>query len=125
MELVLVSAFAAIVLREASIYPFSKNSFLALSRMRSYTPSICLAKISPPIPIFYLFETVFHNDVIIAPTLLRVNTHFPKLTDEHSYRNKQYNDICDERRTEHTMNTKSCNMGHDHGRRNIKDDLTQ
>ena len=48
MEPVVVPACVAMVLREASIYPFSRNSLRAHSMMRSYTPSLCFANYFPP-----------------------------------------------------------------------------
>ena len=58
MELVLVPAAAAMVRKDASVYPLSRNSALAHARTRSETPSICFA-------IYILtFITPFHNTVM-------------------------------------------------------------
>ena len=47
MEPVVVSAFAAMVRRDASVNHFSRNSAFAQSRIRSETPSVCFATVSP------------------------------------------------------------------------------
>ncbi|GAA6437071.1 hypothetical protein K150096H7_08230 [[Clostridium] symbiosum] len=52
----------AMVRREASVYPFSRNSFFAQASTASYTPSICFAMDGPP---FQRFKTVFYNTVLI------------------------------------------------------------